>query len=64
MFEDNAVRTGDTVHFLPKMKIKCYNVMIDGKKFFVKPVKNNLITYDNIQKLQLVKEMITKLVVY
>ena len=40
------------------------HVMIDGKKFFVKPVKNNLITYDNIQKLQLVKEMITKLVVY
>ena len=38
--------------------------MIDGKKLFVKPVKNNLITYDNIQKLQLVKEMITKLVVY
>ena len=24
--------------------------MIDGKKFFDQPVRNNLITYDNIKK--------------
>ena len=36
--------------------------MIDGKKFFDQPVKNSKITYENIEKLLLVKEMITQLV--
>ena len=37
--------------------------MIDGKNFFDQPVKSDLRTYDNIQKFQQVKEMITQLVV-
>ena len=36
--------------------------MIDGKIFFDQPVKNSKITYENIEKLLLVKEMITQLV--
>ena len=36
--------------------------MIDGKNFFDQPVKNSKITYENIEKLLLVKEMITQLV--
>ena len=36
--------------------------MIDGKFFFDQPVKNSKITYENIEKLLLVKEMITQLV--
>ena len=35
--------------------------MIDGQNFFDQPVENNLRTFE---KLQLVKEMITLLVVY
>ena len=35
---------------LPKVEIKDYNLMIDGKNVFDQPVKNNLRTYDNIQK--------------
>ena len=44
---DRAVHTG---YYLPKIKIKDCNVMIDGQNFFNQPVKNNLRTYDNIQK--------------
>ena len=43
--------------------MKDYNVMIDGKNFFAQPVKDDLITYENSQRLPLVKEMITQLVV-
>ena len=34
--------------FLPTVQIKDYYVMIDGKNFFYQPVKNDLITYENI----------------
>ena len=50
-FEDNAVRTGHARNFLRTVEIKDYNVMIDGKKFFDQPVKNDLRTYGNIQKI-------------
>ena len=34
LFEENAVRTGDTKYFPPKVDIKNYNVMIDGCNLF------------------------------
>ena len=37
--------------------------MIDGQDIFDQLVRNNLITHDNIKKLQQVKEMIIQLVV-
>ena len=40
-FQNNAVRTGNTGNFLPKVKIKDYNVTVNGQKFFHKPVKND-----------------------
>ena len=33
------------------MKIKYYNVMIDGRNFFDQPIKNDLKRYDNIRKI-------------
>ena len=30
--------------------------MIDGRNFFDQPVKNNLITYDNIRKIAIGRE--------
>ena len=48
-------------YFLPTLEIKEYNVLIDGRNFFDKPLKNYLSTYDNIQKLQFIKVTITKL---
>ena len=44
MFENVQTR-----YYLPKVEIKNYNVMIDGKKFFDQPVKSNMRTYDNVQ---------------
>ena len=38
--------------------------MIDGRNFFDQPVTNNFLTYDNIQKIVTVKEMVTLLIVY
>ena len=38
--------------------------MIDGKNVFDQPVKNDLITSDNIRKITIGQEMITQLVVY
>ena len=37
-------------YYLPLVEIKDYNIVIDGQNFFDQPVKNNLITYNNIQK--------------
>ena len=31
--------------------MKNYNVMVDGKNFFDQPVRNDLITYDSMQKI-------------
>ena len=36
---------------IPEGEIKDYNVMIDGKSFFDKPVKNNKVTYENLRKI-------------
>ena len=33
------------------VKIKDFNVMIDGRNFFDQPIKNDLKTYDNITKI-------------
>ena len=57
-FENEAQRTNYTQHYLPTRVIKNY-VIIDGQNFFDQPKRNNLTIYDNIQKLQEVKEMIT-----
>ena len=38
-------------YYLPTIEIQNFNVMIDGQNFFDQTVRNNLITYDNIQKI-------------
>ena len=45
---DRIVRTG---YFLPKVEIKHYNVVIDGRNFFDKPIKNGKIIYETIWKI-------------
>ena len=45
---DREVHTG---YCLPKVEIKDYNVMINGRNFFDQPVKTDLRTYDNIRKM-------------
>ena len=55
-FEVDAQRTSNKRYYLPKVKIKDYNVMINGKILFNQPVKKNKITYENIRKLATVQE--------
>ena len=50
-FENDAERTSNKRYHLPNVEIKDYNVMIDEKNFFVQPVKNNKIIYENITKI-------------
>ena len=52
MFENEDDRKVSTGYYFPKVEIKDYNVMFDGKIFFDQPVKNNLRTYDNVRKIE------------
>ena len=45
------IRTGHTRYFLSRVEIKDYNVMIHRQNFFDQPLKNDIITYGNIQKI-------------
>ena len=50
-FENDDDRTNDDRYYIPTVKIKDYNIVINGENFFDKPIKNNKITYDNIRKI-------------
>ena len=50
-FENETDRTSHSTYYLPKVKIKDYNVMIDGKNFFDQPINSDLKTYENIRKI-------------
>ena len=50
---DRKVSTG---YYLPKVEIKDYNVITDGKKFSDQPAENDLGTYDNIRKITIGQE--------
>ena len=50
-FENDTHRTSSKRYNLPSVKIKDYNVMIDGKNFFDQPIKNDKIIYENIRKI-------------
>ena len=50
-FENEDDRKSHPTYCLPKVEIKDYNVMIDGKNFFDEPINNNFKTYENIRKI-------------
>ena len=47
-FENEDDRTSHSTYYLPKVEIKDYNVMIDGKNFFDHPINSNFKTYESI----------------
>ena len=47
-FKNEDDRTSISKYYTPKVEIKDFNVLIDGKKFFDVPVKNKDETYENI----------------
>ena len=52
MFENNDDRKGHIEYFLPKVKIRDYNVTTDRRNFFDHPVKSgDMRRYDNSQKI-------------
>ena len=40
-----------STYYLPKVEIKDYNVMVDGKNFFDQPINSNLKTNEKIRKI-------------
>ena len=62
-FENEGGRTWHSNYYLPKVETKDYNVMIDSKKLFDLPINSELETSETLEKLQLIEEMITWLVV-
>ena len=51
MFDNNEHRTSYNRYYLPTVEMKNYKVMIDGQNVFDQPLRNNLITYNSIQKI-------------
>ena len=49
-FENDTQITSHSGYYLPKVKIKYYNIMVDGKNFFDQSVKDSKVTYENIRK--------------
>ena len=62
-FESDNSRTSHSGYYLPKVEIKDYNVKTDGKNFFDQPKIMILKHMKTLEKLLLVKEMVTELVV-
>ena len=62
-FENEDDRTSHSTYYLPKVEIKYYNVMIDGRNFFDQPINSTTKTYENIRKIVTGKEMTIQLVV-
>ena len=60
-FENEEDRTSFSKYYVPKIEIKDFNVLIDGKSFFDVPVKNEE-AYEKIMSIS--KIMITQLVIY
>ena len=60
-FENEEDRTSFSKYYVPKVEIKDFNVLIDGKSFFDVPVKNEE-AYEKIMSIS--KIMITQLVIY
>ena len=50
-FENEDDRTSHSTYYLPKVEIKDYNVMIDGRNFFDQPINSMTKTYKNIRKI-------------
>ena len=57
--EKDDQRISKKRYYIPNVEIKLYNVMIDGKNIFDQQVKNDKVTYENIDKLLLVQERTT-----
>ena len=51
-------------YFLPRLKIKNYNIEIDGRNFYDQPINGLIKQHDEVKKVQQDQEMITRRLVY
>ena len=51
LFENEEDRTSFSKYYVPKVEIKDFNVLIDGKRFFDVPVKNKEEAYEKIMSI-------------
>ena len=51
LFENENGRTSHSTYYLPKVEIKDYNVMIDGRKVFDQAIDSMTKMYENIKKI-------------
>ena len=49
--ENKDDRRSHSNYYLPKVEVKDYNVMIDGKNLFHQSINNDFKTYENIRKI-------------
>ena len=50
-FKNENDRTSHSTYYLPKVEIKDYNVMIDGRNVFDQPIDSMAKAYENIRKV-------------
>ena len=50
-FENEDDKTSHSTYYIPKVEIKGYNVMIDGKMFFDQPINSDFKTNENIRRI-------------
>ena len=50
-FENENDRTSHSTYYLPKVEIKDYNFMIDGRKVFDQPINSMSKTYENVREI-------------
>ena len=50
-FQKKNGRTSHSEYYLPKVKIKGYNVKVDGKKFVDQLMNNDPKSYEDIRKI-------------
>ena len=50
---DEAGVQDNKKYFLPRVKIKNYNILIDGKKFYDQPINDIIKQYDEVRKVSM-----------
>ena len=53
--DDDSKRFNTRRYYLPKVTIKNYNVIINGKNFYNKPIDSDIKQYEDIRKLTIEK---------
>ena len=50
-FENEDDRISHSTYYLPKVEIKGYNVIVDGRNIFDQPINSMTKTYNNVRKI-------------